>query len=308
MRGLLDSRLLVISGKGGVGKTTMAAALALIAAERGRRTMIVELGGQSRMATLFARRSQPPGEVTRLREGIHAITIDPDQALLEWLQALGGRVSGRLLASSGTFQYFAAAAPGAKELVSMVKVAELTRARKREPGNDLVILDAPATGHALGLLRSPQTFGAIARVGPIAKQTAQISELLADREHSAFVAVASGSEMAVTEAIEFDAGLRESVGRGLDCVLANGLLPRRFSAAELSQLDQLSGEPEPVAAAVRAAHAVHDRASGEHSQVARLRRHGFDVTTVPFQWVPRVDLAAVESIASHLESRLTAPR
>ncbi len=134
-------------------------------------------GGGGRRAEQAAGPVRRQGALSRhsggaARDGISSISIDPDQALLEWLQALGGRVPGRLLASSGTFQYFAAAAPGAKEIVSMVKIWQLTRgAAKRRGGYDLVIVDAPATGHALGMLGSPGTFGAIARVGPIAGQT-----------------------------------------------------------------------------------------------------------------------------------------
>src|SRR5450631_2002120 len=190
----------------------MAAALGLLAAERGRRTVVVEFGEQSRLAGLFGKPPAEPGSELRLAPGLSSISIDPDRALLEWLQALGGRVSGRILASSGTFQYFAAAAPGAREIVSMVKVWQLTRGKRRS-GFDLVILDAPATGHALGMLRSPKTFGAIARVGPIVRQTKQVQELLADPEQTDYVAVALGSELAVTETIEFQQGLQDAVGR-----------------------------------------------------------------------------------------------
>src|ERR1700722_7021468 len=147
MQALLDRRLLVVTGKGGVGKTTMAAALGLLAAAAGRRAIVVEVGEQSRLAGMFGRQAPEPGSEIRLAQGLSGITIDPDRALLEWLQALGGRVSGRFLASSGTFQYFAAAAPGAKELVTMVKLWQMTRGarRGRSSSHDLVILDAPAT-------------------------------------------------------------------------------------------------------------------------------------------------------------------
>ena len=182
MASLLDRKLIVLTGKGGVGKTTISAALGPARGRRGLRTIVVEMGEQRRLAELFGRRRAPAPEDAGARsrrradrQNLWSISIDPDQALLEWLQSLGGRVSGRVLASSGTFQYFAAAAPGAKELISMVKIWKLTEsrraARKRPGGYDLVILDAPATGHALGMLHSPQTFGAIARVGPIASQT-----------------------------------------------------------------------------------------------------------------------------------------
>src|ERR1700684_4183815 len=159
MASLLDRKLLVLTGKGGVGKTTVSAALGLLAAERGLRTIVVELGEQRRLGELFGVVPVQAGAQTEPRENLWSVSIDPDRALLEWLQSLGGRVSGRVLASSGTFQYFAAAAPGAKELVSMMKIWKLTqsdsrpaRPRRRSGGYDLVIVDAPATGHALGML------------------------------------------------------------------------------------------------------------------------------------------------------------
>jgi len=314
MDALLDRKLLVISGKGGVGKTTMSAALGLLAAERGRRTVIVEFGEQSRLAGLFGVAPADPGLETRLAPRLSSISIDPDRALLEWLQALGGRVSGRILASSGTFQYFAAAAPGAREIVSMVKIWQLTRGPGRgRPGADLVILDAPATGHALGMLRSPKTFGAIARVGPIVRQTKQVQELLSDPEQTDYVAVALGTELAVTETIEFQEGLKSAVGREPAAVLVNGLLPRRFNGAEMEQIEGLlasgtrakgraarAASPGVVADAVAAAREAHEQARVQQSQIARLRRRGFHVVGVPFVWTPELELAGIQTLADRL--------
>jgi anion-transporting ArsA/GET3 family ATPase len=324
MQSLLDRKLLVITGKGGVGKSTMAAAIGLLAAREGRRTVVVELGEQSRLAELFGASLGAPGEEIGLERNLSSISIDPDQALLEWLQALGGRVSGRLLASSGTFQYFAAAAPGAKELVSMVKIWQLTRGGRRgRLAHDLVVLDAPATGHALGLLASPRTFGAIARVGPIAGQTRQLQELLQDRSRTAYLAVALASEMAVTEALELQEGLERELERELATVIVNGLLPRRFTPAEMAQIEKLeragqrgdarrrsagarngAGAPDVARAAARAARAVHERSRFQHNQLARLRRRSFEVLGVPFVWGENLDLAAVRTIAERLGRKL----
>jgi hypothetical protein len=308
MHSVLDRKLLVVTGKGGVGKTTVAAALGLLAASAGRRTIVVELGQESRLPRLFGRAAAAPGLETRLQERLSSISIDPDRALLEWLQALGGRVSGRVLASSGTFQYFAAAAPGAKELVAMVKIWQLTREQGRRNsagGYDLVVLDAPATGHALGMLSSPHTFGAIARVGPIAGQTRQVQELLESPSRSGYLAVALANEMAVTEALELDDALGTRLGRSLSAVVVNALLPRRFTAAELRLVAPLADDSRDVtASAARAAIAVHERARFQHNQLARLRRRSFDVVGVPFVWGTRLDLAAVTGIAKRLERKL----
>ncbi len=338
MRSPLDHKLLVVTGKGGVGKTTIAAAIGMLAARRGLRTIVVEVGDHGRLPELFGVAPGREGAEVRLREGLAGTTIDPDRALLEWVQELGGRIPGRVLASSGTFQYFAAAAPGARELFTMVKIWELTQERRwqrRAAGYDLVVLDAPATGHALGMLRSPQTFGAIARVGPVAARAHEVGDLLADPARSAYVAVAQGTEMAVTETIELQDGLREQIGRDLGVVIVNGLLPRRFTAAELQRIAALDGGPAPGAgggprggaaggrggwasardgaqegnrevlhAAAHAARAIHQRASFQHSQVARLRRRGFEVVGVPFAWSALLDSSGIGAIADRLGRRL----
>jgi anion-transporting ArsA/GET3 family ATPase len=335
MQALLDRKLLFITGKGGVGKSTLAAAIATLQATRGRRVIVVEVGDQSRLQGMFGRAPAPAGVEVALEPYLSSISIDPDLALLEWLQALGGRISGRILASSGTFQYFAAAAPGARELVSMVKIARLTRGgdRKRQAGYDMVVVDAPATGHALGLLGSPQTFGAIARVGPIAGQTRQLQELLEDPAGTGYLAVALGTEMAVTETLELNEGLGSQLGRELDAVIVNGLLPRRFTTAELDRIDVLAGNGhEHLAAqagklsavaaggagaaaapadlsslassAARAARAAHERARFQHNQLARLRRRSFEVLGVPFVWGAKMDLASIRAIGERLGRKL----
>jgi hypothetical protein len=326
MQTVLDRKLLVITGKGGVGKTTIAAAVGLLAARSGRRAIVVEVGQENRLPALFGIPAAKPGLETMLQRGLSSISIDPDRALLEWLQTLGGRVSGRVLASSGTFQYFAAAAPGAKELVAMVKIWQLTRdggRGRRSTGYDLVVLDAPATGHALGMLGSAQTFGAIARVGPIAGHTREVQQLLETPSHTAYLAVALATEMAVTEVLELQDGLQRQLGRDLTAVIVNALLPRRFSTEELRRIESLSPDGSPganappartpatgaaqrtaIESAVRAARAVHDRARFQHNQLARLRRRSFEVMGVPFVWGAQLDLAAVTDIAKRLEGKL----
>jgi anion-transporting ArsA/GET3 family ATPase len=305
MTELLAQRLLVVTGKGGAGKTTIATAIGLLAASRGRRTIVVEVGHQDRLSALFSLAEANPGREARLEGDLWSLSIDPDRALLEWLQVLGGRISGRILATSGTFQYFAAAAPGAKELVSMVKLWELTESKRRRgpaAGYDLVVLDAPATGHALGMLEAPRTFGAIARVGAVAAQAERVRELLADPARTGYVGVAQPAEMAVTETLELERELHGRLGRELDTVVVNGVLPRRFSEHEIELVERAK---HPVASsAARAARAAHERARAQQKQLARLRRRSFAVLTVPFQFRAELDLEALRRIADQLARKL----
>ncbi len=308
---VLDRKLLVITGKGGTGKTTVAAAVGLLASGRGLETIVVEVGDQGRLPAIFGRGEAEPGAETELGDRLWSISIDPDRALLEWLQALGGRVPGRLLASSGTFQYFAAAAPGAKEMVSMVKIWELTERRaRRSRGYDLVIVDAPATGHALGMLRSPSTFGKIARVGPIRGQAERLSALLRDPSRSAYLAVAQGTEMAVAETLELREALESQLGRDLDGVIANAVLPRRFTGGELESLEEIEVGRRPgadgrvIRAAAIAARSIHERARLQHNLLARLRRQGLEVVNVPFAFTAGLDEAGIGRIADHLAASL----
>src|SRR3712207_246788 len=191
---LFDRQLLFVTGKGGVGKTTVAAALALAAtAGRRGRVIVCEVAGQSRIPVLLGAKPGAPGEEVQVDERLWATTIDPRQALEEWLsRVLGSRQLTHLLARSNFFSAFVSAAPGAAELVAMTKAWELGQSerwdRKRR-GYDLVILDAPASGHGVGMLRTPGTFADIARVGPLATQGERVREFLGDAKRSAYVAV-----------------------------------------------------------------------------------------------------------------------
>jgi len=320
MTSLLDRRLIVVSGKGGVGKTTVAAALGLAAAREGRRAIVVKVGERRQLPALLGTeqpalngsgQSAENGSEVKLADGLSSLSIDPDRVLADWLRVLGGRVSARVLTSSSTFQYFVAAAPGAREILSMVKVFELTeerraaRGRRRErAGPDLVILDAPATGHALAMLGSPRTFAALARVGPIASQSRNVQELLEDPARTGYVAVAQGTEMAVSETLQLREGLRHQLGRELDAVVVNATLPRRFDERELQRLADFDSTHAAVHSARLAARAVHERGRSQHNQIARLRRRGLRVLRVPFMFQAELDRASIERIAQRLRRAL----
>jgi anion-transporting ArsA/GET3 family ATPase len=315
----LSRSLLVVTGKGGTGKSTVAAALGLLAARRGIRTVLVEMGGRRAAPELLGAAEHDRGErgEVALSECLWGATIDPEQALLEWLGAVGGGVAARLLFSRASFRVFAAAAPGAKELVTLVRVLDLTRpprGRSARARYDLAILDAPATGHALALLRAPATFAAIARVGPVAAEAAAVRELLEDPARSGYVAVAHPSELAVTETLRVASELRRELGRELERVVVNGVFTRRFTRADLeaiSRLEQRGGASGAVpsrapraerviAAAAAAARFDHERSRRQQNEIARLRRRGLPVVSLPFLTAERIDRAALEHMADRL--------
>jgi anion-transporting ArsA/GET3 family ATPase len=334
MSSALERRLIVVSGKGGVGKTTVSAALGLLGASRGLRTIVVEVtGGEGqglqtgvgRLAALLGH-DEPPahGVETELREGLWGLAIDRDRVLAEWLRAIGGRVPARVLTSSSSFQYLIAAAPGAREMLTMVKLWELAESRRpadrvdgaarggHKRNYDLVVFDAPATGHALAMLRSPHTFGAIARVGPIARQARQVRELVENPERSAYLAVTQATEMGVSEALQLRAGLRRELGRELDVLVVNGTLPRRFSTEELRRIARLAesdGEGADLThAAVGAAQAMHERTRVQQRELARLHREGIETVTVPFAFSAELDPTDLARITKRLDAALSHTR
>ena len=306
---LLDRNLLYVTGKGGVGKTTVAAALGLAAARRGRRTIVCEVAEQTRLRGAFARHKVSSESESQLAENLWAVTIDPDRALDEWLhRQLGGGPMFRALARSPAFQYLVAAAPGVKELITIGKVYEIALPERWVQGSrsyDLVIVDAPASGHGLAMLQTPQTFGEIARVGTIRRQAGKIRALLSDRERTGYVGVALPEEMPVTETLELQDRLRDVVGLSLELVVVNSVLPERLTAADAARVREVAAADEDAAASLRAALLEYDRAHAQRPHVRRLRhRIEGSVVTLPFLFEPEVGLSSFERLADELTKRL----
>ncbi len=306
-----DRRLLYVTGKGGVGKTTVAAALGLAAAESGRRTIVCEVSEQDRVSRSFKREGVTAETEVELAENLWAITIDPTEALREWLaKQLGGGAPLRLMTRSHAFQYFVAAAPGAKELITVAKVwelAQLSRWDERNRTYDLVVVDAPASGHGLAMLTTPRTFGEIARVGPIRRQAAKIQDLLGDPERTGYVAVALPEEMPVVETLELGRKLPDAVGLGLEAIIVNGVWPERFSAKDVKALRAAArnGHDPEADAALRAALAEHDRAVLQRTHLDRLERESdARVLSLPYLFESELGLPEYELLAAELSGAL----
>jgi anion-transporting ArsA/GET3 family ATPase len=302
---LLDKRLVFVTGKGGVGKTTVAVALGLRAAAAGKRTIVCEVSAQENASRIFEHTEIGFHEV-EVAENLWSISIDPDESMREYvLLQLKVRAMRDMLFRSRIFNYLAAATPGLKELVTIGKIWELAQLdRKVKSGRkyDLVIVDAPATGHGIGFLQTPRTFAAIARVGPIHSQAQQLDRLITDQKHTGVAIVALPEEMPVNESAALEHDLREDVGVAVDRIYMNGLYPERFSSQEAERLGELAGgEDGAVRAAARAALSEHNRARSQRAQLARLRRRvGAPVKTLPFLFEPDLGVEAAGQLAKRL--------
>jgi len=308
--GVLDKRLVFVTGKGGTGKTIVSAALGLVAARQGKRTMVCEVAEQNRIPALFGREGAGFSEV-ELAENLYAISVDPEHAREEWLkfQLHSGALAG-VLNGSRIFSYLAAAAPGLAELVTVGKLwelAQLERKTAKASPYDIVIVDAPATGHGVAMLRAPKTFRDVARVGPVASQANKIHKFLANPRQTAVVAVALAEDMPVNETLDLADRLDEEMGQHLQAIVVNAVYPERFSGPDAEAIASADGRPSQAARdALEAALSEHRRAKAQRSQLRRLRNEAqAPVSTLPFLFEPEIGGNEVEALSRELERRLT---
>ena len=291
---LLGRRLIFVTGKGGVGKTTVALALGLAGARAGRRTIVADLAGED---DLREREVAP---------GLFRISVDPQSAMEEYLSVKVPGPAAVALRQSKLFQTFAMATPGMRELLCMGKLWELAQFERRTrdaDAYDLVIVDAPSSGHGAALLRTPRTFAEVARVGPIAHQARTIAETIADRSFTAVVAVSTPEEMPVNETFELrDALAAAPEPHELELVFLNGRYPDRFTSADAELLSRAAADASAAAlAAIDVALAEHRRAQLHGAQQQRLRAEfGERLRVLPYLFEPSIELPQLELLAGEL--------
>ncbi len=306
------SRVVIVAGKGGVGKTTVTAALARAAARQGRRALIVEVEGKSGLANMYGAEDLGYDEVTLAEADdppgsgdVRARTLTPDEAMLEYLESHGlSRVAKRLV-SSGAIDTLATAAPGIKDILVLGKVKQL----ERETDVDLIVLDAPAAGHAITFLRAARGLLDAVRVGPIHNQAAEVMEMLTDAERCQVVLVTLPEETPVNELIETAYNLEDQVGVALGPVVVNGLYPDRpglaidpVTAAAEAGVGLRAGEAEALTAA---ADFRRHRVQLQTEQVARLADQlPLPQLRLPFLFGAELGPAELDLLADRLVEQL----
>ena len=243
MSELLERKLILVTGKGGVGKTTVTAALALLASERGMRTLVCDVDAKGDLASVFE-----TGPTTFREREVHprlfAMTMDTEASLREYL-ALNLKLpfGARLGPLARMFDFVATAAPGVKEILTIGKLAY----EVRQGRYDVVIVDGAATGHVVGQLAAPQAINELVRVGIVREQTTWMLDILSDPVQTGLVIVATPEEMPVNETIDLAGRLRSETTVDLAAIVVNRVLPELFGRGEEEVFERLS-RPDHVAA------------------------------------------------------------
>lgn len=250
---ILDRRLVFVTGKGGVGKTSIAAALASLAARRGKRVLVCEMDAKGSLADAFD--AGPLGfEPSLVEPNLWAMAMNTEDSLREYLR-LFVRVPllGKITPLARTFDFVADAAPGVKEILAVGKLCHEVRQRSY----DLVVVDAEASGHIVAQIGAPLVIRELVKVGLVRDQTDWMLDLLQDRSITGVAIVTTPEEMPVTETLGLISRLEPETGVAASLLIANRVLPALFDRRQAAIVDRL-GDAEPllVAAAGRGATTV----------------------------------------------------
>ena len=296
---LLDRRLVIVTGKGGVGKSTVSAALALLAAREGKRVLVCEVNAQERVAPLLG---APPAGST-IREaipGVSTVNVNPHDAMREYgLMVVRFRAIYDAVFENRLVRYFLRVVPSLAELVMLGKILHEVRSKEGgRPRWDLVVVDAPATGHAVQLFRVPAALVETVPGGPLRHDAEWMEALLVDPAVTSLAIVTLPEEMPVNEAIELDAQVRGVLGIQRGGLFVNAMPPARFTADEAARLGVLAAEGPPLGPAAAAGRLQALRAEHAGRYLARARA-ALDLPTTVIPLLPFTSWGreAVEAVA-----------
>jgi anion-transporting ArsA/GET3 family ATPase len=325
---LFAPKILIVSGKGGVGKTTVAAALALAAARTGRTVCVAEVDRKGTLPKLFGGRALTY-EPRDMAPGVWGMNIVPELALGEYLdvQYHMKRVS-KVLTSSHFVDYITTAAPGLKDILVLGKIWYLEQGRARAPGEprfDTIVVDAPAAGHMLTFLQAPMGLSDAVRVGPIKRQSEWLVDMLTDPERCRVHLVTLAEEMPVSETLETAAALEGRLGLSMGPIFANAIYSELLteedqklltSVLEDGRADELVGpaksaglslDGEDLDALAGYARFLDSRRAIQQDHLDNLR-DGVDepVVELPFLFSAGLALPDIETLADAIEERVEA--
>jgi anion-transporting ArsA/GET3 family ATPase len=254
--------MLFFSGKGGVGKSTVTAATALLAAQQGKRVLVVDVDAKGNLTDLF---EHPPVgfKPVEVHPGVFAMTMHTEESLQEYLRLnLRVPVLGRIGPLARALDFVATAAPGVKEILTVGKVCwEVRESIEGRAGWDIVLVDAAATGHIVAQLGAPEAIRELVSVGPVRSQTEWMSEMLQDPALTALNVVTTPEEMPVNETIELVGRVRSELHVPLGTVIVNRVLPELFTHADEETFEAMR-EPAPAERLVEALGGGPDVARG----------------------------------------------
>ncbi|HEY7956778.1 MAG TPA: ArsA-related P-loop ATPase [Polyangia bacterium] len=309
---LFDRTLLVVAGKGGVGRTTVAAGLALAAAEKGKRVLLCQTKSKERLSTLFATR--PVGtDLVRVRERLWAVNMTPQTALREYgAMVLHSEFVAKQVLENKVSRAFLKAVPGIEDYSMLGKVWYHTTETEEggRPRWDLVILDGPATGHLVTMLEVPMSILDAVPEGPLTRPAAATLKLLRDPARAAMVIVTLAEDLPSNEAIELERKQSQTVKMPLGPLVVNQLYPPRFvtgpSARAVESLPEVVGDPE-LQPLVIAAHTAQRRRALNDRYLDRLRRDlPLPQIHLPYLFSPGFGPAELEELARRLDAQLGA--
>jgi anion-transporting ArsA/GET3 family ATPase len=303
------SRVVIVAGKGGVGKTTVTAAFAVAAARTGMSVLIVEVEGKSGLAAAFDRPALTYDEA-HLDDGIIARTLTPDAALVDYLEGHGMRRISKRLAASGALDVVATAVPGMKDILVLGKVKSLEQSRTA----DLIVLDAPAAGHAISFLLSARGLLDAVRVGPVRKQAQDVVELLSDPLRCQVILVTIPEETPVNELVDTAFAIEDRAGVALGPVVVNGCYDAPTFSLESAAPDAIAADantldrfvsPREAEDLARAAEFRAARYAIQQEQAARLaERLPLPQLRLPFLFESELGLHEIHHLADVLTAQI----
>jgi anion-transporting ArsA/GET3 family ATPase len=310
---LLNRKLLFVTGKGGVGKSTVAASLGMVAAGQGKKTLVCEVDAKGNLADFFEcdRTGFKPREV---QDRLFVMSMDTEESMKEYLRLqLKVPLVGKIGPVARTFDYVANALPGVKEILTVGKLCW----EVKERNYDLVVVDSVASGHIVGQLAAPEGINELVQVGMVRNQTSWMLDLLNDKRTTGVVIVSAPEEMPVNETLELSERIKNETKVDLAAVIVNRVLPELFGRGEEQIFDRLRqpamaaalatatvGDPFPVLEGADLAVTLRRTRAGHLARLRHELPEGLPQLYVPYLFTRSHGVRATSQVAAALSEEL----